>query len=145
MPKQREKAIVTACLIYLNSRNRCRAVKRHGTAYGTTGEPDIDAVYRSFALKLEVKKKGQDPTLLQQHRIRQWRDAGCVAVVVTSADDCACLLSLLDIALGSQRGFVNLGEQIAEAYERRVLAAASLTPADALRRAGPLLAKRTKL
>ncbi len=56
-----------------------RARKVHGGAYGTGGEPDIDAVLFGRSLKVEVKTPGNKPTDRQAAVIRQWADAGATA------------------------------------------------------------------
>lgn len=82
-----EKSIVNAILRYLNGLDRCYAHKVHGGAYGVAGQPDIDACLNGRALKIEVKRPGQDATPIQRVCIDRWRAAGAVSFVAHSVDE----------------------------------------------------------
>ncbi len=86
-----EGRIVRKILDYLNALPECRARKVHQDGY-QRGEPDIDAVYRGRALKLEVKVPGGKPTPLQAKRLDDWSRAGAITGVVTSVDDVRALV-----------------------------------------------------
>lgn len=74
-----EKYLVKEILDYLNGLDCCRAIKVHGGMYGNTGEPDIDCVYKGRSIKIEVKRKGNKPTKIQESIMRKWKEAGCLA------------------------------------------------------------------
>lgn len=88
-----EKAIVKAILAYLNGLPGCLARKRWGGGMGAAGDPDIDACLRGRSLQLEVKRRGEKPTLLQVKRLGEWRKAGAIAGVVVSVDEVKDLLA----------------------------------------------------
>lgn len=104
----RESTIVDRILKYLNGLPGCIARKRHGSAYGLKGEPDIyviisvmrwrESVPGQFTGKftsemvplhaeIEVKRPGKEPTLLQQKRLDQYRALGVPTLVATSLDE----------------------------------------------------------
>lgn len=58
-----------------------------GSAHLRKGTPDLLVVYHGRACLIEIKLPGKLPTLLQSRELREWRNAGAVAVVVTSADE----------------------------------------------------------
>jgi hypothetical protein len=82
-----ERAIVKAILAYLNSLPGCLARKRWGGGMGVAGDPDIDACVRGRSVQLEVKRPGEQPTILQSKRLEEWRRAGAVAGVVHSVGE----------------------------------------------------------
>ena len=61
-----ERAIVKAILAYLNGLPNCLARKRWGGGMGVAGDPDIDACIRGRSLQLEVKRSGEEATLLRK-------------------------------------------------------------------------------
>ena len=104
----RESSIVDGIMKYLNSLPGCIARKRHGSAYGIKGDPDIygvipvsrwkiydhpsgltsyvtDSVAQHF--EVEVKRPGKEPTILQQARLKEWASACVPVLVATSVDD----------------------------------------------------------
>lgn len=82
-----EAAIVKSILRALNALPSTRAVKRHGSAMGRRGTPDIDGCYNGLAFYLEVKRPGKTPTPLQAYELRQWAAAGAITACVTSAQE----------------------------------------------------------
>lgn len=92
-----EGRITKKILDYLNGRERTTAHKVHGSQY-STGEPDIDAVSRGRAVKLEVKVPGTEASIrkrttpLQRLRLRQYLDAGAIAAVVTSVEEVQAII-----------------------------------------------------
>jgi len=85
--------------------------KTHGSPWTRKGRPDLMVIVPAFSqlltavtadkLKgvvklcfLEVKQPGELPTLLQQHRIKELREAGAIAEVVTSWEEARKVLGL---------------------------------------------------
>jgi hypothetical protein len=72
---------------------RIYAEKRHGSVYGTAGQPDIDIVvpvdYQAYPVlvKVEAKQRGKKPDPRQQSQIRRLRRAGVVVIAVTTLDE----------------------------------------------------------
>lgn len=101
----RESTIVDRILKYLNGLPGCIARKRHGSAYGLKGEPDIygvisvqrytyndvDGEYLEaptpLHFEVEVKRPGKEPTTLQAQRLAQWSTIGVPTLVATSLDE----------------------------------------------------------
>jgi hypothetical protein len=86
MDTSRESAIVHSILKYIKSLPRCYAEKTNGNSF-KSGQPDVDAVLAGRAVKLEVKRPGQEATPLQKRILEKWALAGCVTGVVTSVED----------------------------------------------------------
>jgi len=87
-----ERAIVKAILAYLNGLPGCLARKRWGGGMGVAGDPDIDACLDGRSVQLEVKRPGEQPTVLQAKRLEEWRRAGAVVGVVHSVAEVRALL-----------------------------------------------------
>lgn len=51
------------------------------------GTPDLLVCLGGLFLAIEVKQPGKSPSKIQEHRIRQIKDAGGVAFVATSVTD----------------------------------------------------------
>ena len=96
MRKMLETEITNKILKYLNDLDCCEARKQHGGPYAQRGEPDIDCVYRSVSLKLEVKTEKGKVSKLQTSRIEKWRKAGAVACVVRSVEDASRMIEFID-------------------------------------------------
>ena len=90
-----EKQIVNEILKYLNSVDKCRAVKIHGGMYGNAGEPDIDCVYKGRAIKIEVKRKGNKPSKIQEIVLDQWSRAGALSAWVTDVEQVKMIIQSL--------------------------------------------------
>ena len=69
--------------------------KRHGSAFGVQGDPDIHGVWRGVAFEIELKQPGQDPTPLQQARLKEWSAAGATVGVVHSTAELDTFLDRL--------------------------------------------------
>jgi hypothetical protein len=61
--------------------------KRHGTVTGVAGDPDIYGLFKGIHFEIELKRAGENPTKLQDHRMGEWGRAGAVTAVVRSLDD----------------------------------------------------------
>ena len=90
-----ESKVVREILGWLNGLEGARARKVHPSRYAGAGEPDVDAVVRGRAVKLEVKAPGasRGATALQLKRLREWASAGAVTGVVRSVGDVRELLA----------------------------------------------------
>jgi hypothetical protein len=58
--------------------------KRHGTAFGVAGDPDLYGSWAGVPWQIELKRPGQSPTELQQARLREWSASGTWTGVVNS-------------------------------------------------------------
>ena len=86
--KPDESVVVRKILKYLNSLDRCRARKVHGSIY-SGGEPDIDCCLNGRSIKIEVKKPGEKvgEKGLQKKILQEWSEAGAVSFWVTSVEE----------------------------------------------------------
>ena len=87
MTGPREKSIVKAILRALNATPGCFAEKRHGTAFGHAGAPDIAGVYLGRAFYLEVKRPGEAATKIQIIQLARRGAAGAIVAVVHSVQE----------------------------------------------------------
>lgn len=71
--------------------------KRHGTAMGVSGDPDLYGSINGRHFEIEVKRP-DDPssqaTKLQLERLREWKLAGAIAGIARSVDDALEILGL---------------------------------------------------
>jgi len=88
-----EKAIVGKILRFLNALPGCVARKRWGGGMGVAGDPDITGCLCGHHLEFEVKRPGEQPTVLQAKRLEEWRQAGAVVAVVTSVEEVRSILA----------------------------------------------------
>ena len=79
------------------------AQKIHGSAFQTTGLPDILGCYMGQFFGLEVKLPGKESTLtrIQGATLKSIRDAGGHADLVTSVEDAISILERIGIELGA--------------------------------------------
>lgn len=63
------------------------AIKIHGNQYQMAGIPDVLCLKAGRAYWIEFKRPGEEPTKLQNHRMRQLQEAGCPTTVARSAGD----------------------------------------------------------
>jgi len=82
-----ENVIVQKILQFLNELPGCVARKRWGGGMGVAGDPDITGCLDGRHLEFEVKRSGQQPTVLQSRWREEWREAGAVVAVVSSVED----------------------------------------------------------
>lgn len=71
------------------------AVKFHGNAFTMSGVPDVLLIRNGRAVWLECKRPGEEPTKIQNHRMRELASAGCPVTVVTSAAEAKAFLETL--------------------------------------------------
>lgn len=82
-----ESALTRKILKDLNAAEGVCAVKHHGGAFSTAGEPDIYGSCAGRAFLIEVKVGRNMPTKIQRARMRQWARAGANVGVARSVTD----------------------------------------------------------
>ncbi len=90
----RESALVAAIIAALRDIPGCAVRKRHGTAWGFAGDPDLYGSINGRHFELEVKRRGEEATRLQLLRINEWRGAGAISEVVYSVEQALALLGI---------------------------------------------------
>jgi hypothetical protein len=88
----REAPIVDRCLAYLRRLSYSRWEKRHGSAYGRVGQPDIFGCYHGQHVEIEIKRLGEKPTERQDFERAQWRAARALVGWATSPQGCRWIL-----------------------------------------------------
>jgi rubrerythrin len=71
--------------------------KRHGTAMGVAGDPDLYGTIRGQHFEIEVKRPGDASsqlTKLQTERLLEWTIAGAITGVARSAHEALVILGL---------------------------------------------------
>ena len=94
-----EKAVVARIMAALKKIPGVVVRKRHGTAMGVAGDPDLYGSIRGRHFEIEVKRPGDPgsiPTELQTRRIEEWRDAGAMVGIARSVEDA---LAILDVSV----------------------------------------------
>lgn len=90
-----EKAVVARIMGELKARPGVVVRKRHGTAMGVAGDPDLYGAIGGRHFEIEVKRPN-DPssrlTRLQAQRLREWEIAGAIVGVARSIDDALQIL-----------------------------------------------------
>jgi Holliday junction resolvase len=72
------------------------AMKTHGSAFSVVGLPDVLVIKNGRAAWMEVKRPGEEPTRIQEHRHRELSGFGCPVAVVCSAGDAKEFLEAID-------------------------------------------------
>lgn len=62
-------------------------MKNHGSQFSVAGLPDVLCIKAGRAVWLEAKRPGEEPTRIQEHRMRELISHGCPVAVVRSAGD----------------------------------------------------------
>ena len=95
-----ETSITKAILSWLREQGYY-AIKVHGGPSQEAGVPDILACapYRGLFVGIEVKVPGGKASLLQLHHITQIANAGGIAFVTDSLEDCRAQLALWEVDL----------------------------------------------
>lgn len=88
----REAAIVSQIARLIREIPGAVVRKRHGTAWGMSGDPDLYGCVSGRHFEIEVKRPGCRPTLLQEQRLAEWRAAGALAGVATSVEEALAIL-----------------------------------------------------
>lgn len=81
-----EKTIVAKVIAVAKARGWW-AMKNHGSGYSVAGLPDVLVIKDGRAAWMEAKRPGEEPTRIQEHRMRELAKAGCPVAVVRSAGD----------------------------------------------------------
>jgi Holliday junction resolvase len=63
------------------------AIKMHGSQFSLAGLPDVLCIKDGRAYWIEFKRAGEEPTRLQQHRLRELIGHGCPSTVCRSVGD----------------------------------------------------------
>ncbi len=92
-----EKAVVHRIMAVLRTVPGLVVRKRHGTAMGLAGDPDLYGTFNGVHFELEVKRPN-DPsshlTRLQTQRIEDWKRGGAIVGVVRTVAEATELLGL---------------------------------------------------
>jgi len=99
-PAGRESALVAAIVEKLRATPGLVVRKRHGTAWGIAGDPDLTGCCLGRHFELEVKTPAGALTRLQEARLAQWARVGAITAVVRSVSEA---LAALGIEEGAQR------------------------------------------
>ncbi|MBI1955898.1 MAG: hypothetical protein HYS38_05845 [Acidobacteria bacterium] len=70
----------------------CVVRKRHGTAWGVSGDPDLYGSINGHHFEIEVKRRGQEPTPLQHARLAEWRRGGALVGVAHSVEEALAII-----------------------------------------------------
>ena len=90
----RESSLVSEIIRALRSMPGVVVRKRHGSAWGVAGDPDLYGAVNGRHFEIEVKRPGGDaPTPLQAARLRQWTAARALAGVARSVEDALRIVS----------------------------------------------------
>jgi hypothetical protein len=88
----REAPVVDRCLKYLRRLSGSRWEKRHGTAMGRVGQPDIFGCYHGQHVEIEIKRRGEKPTERQEFEHARWRAARAIVGWATTPAECRWIL-----------------------------------------------------
>ena len=83
----REAALVAEILRALRALPGVIVRKRHGSAWGVAGDPDLYGSIQGRHFEIEVKRPGDRPTALQEARMKQWAATGALAGVARSVEE----------------------------------------------------------
>lgn len=96
-PATLERYVVVRIMKALKARPGVVVRKRHGTAMGVAGDPDLYGTIAGKHFEIEVKRPNDphsQPTELQHQRLREWEAAGAITGVARSVDDALVILGL---------------------------------------------------
>lgn len=88
----RESSIVTAILRALRALPGVVVRKRHGTAMGVAGDPDLYGSICGRHFEIEVKRPDATPTELQQARLRDWERSGALVGVARNVEEALAIV-----------------------------------------------------
>jgi hypothetical protein len=91
-----EKNIVSLIVKALRTQPGLIVRKRHGTAMGVAGDPDLYGSLNGRHFEIEVKRPESPSQLtkLQSQRLSEWEMAGAITGVARSVDDALEILGL---------------------------------------------------
>jgi hypothetical protein len=90
-----EKSIVGSIVKALKAQPGVVVRKRHGTAMGVAGAPDLYGTIGGRHFEIEVKRPGSQLTELQAQRLREWAHAGAITGVAHTVEDALRILGLV--------------------------------------------------
>jgi hypothetical protein len=94
-----EKTVVAQIMGDLKARPGIVVRKRHGTAMGVAGDPDLYGTVDGRHFEIEVKRP-DDPssrlTKLQAQRLLEWEVAGALVGIARGVDDALQILGLAE-------------------------------------------------
>jgi hypothetical protein len=83
----REAALVAEIVRALRALPGVIVRKRHGSAWGVAGDPDLYGSISGRHFEIEVKRPGDRLTALQEARMKQWAATGALAGAARSVED----------------------------------------------------------
>lgn len=91
-----EKYVVSRIVRALKDRPGVVIRKRHGTAMGVAGDPDLYGSIGGRHFEIEVKRPdgASQPTELQCQRLREWGQSGAITGVARSVEDALRILGI---------------------------------------------------
>jgi hypothetical protein len=91
-----EKHVVARIVQALKAQEGVVVRKRHGTALGVAGDPDLYGSIAGRHFEIEVKRPGGAGRLteLQRQRLREWKDTGALAGVASCVADAMQILGI---------------------------------------------------
>lgn len=89
-----EKSIVGSIVKAVKARPGVVIRKRHGTAMGVAGDPDLYGTIGGRHFEIEVKRPGSQLTKLQAQRLREWAQAGAITGVAHTVEDALRILGI---------------------------------------------------
>lgn len=90
----RESSIVASIIRCLRDIPGITIRKRHGTAWGVAGDPDLYGSLRGRHFEIEVKTQQGNLTVLQQRRLKEWAEGGALAGIARSVADARRILGI---------------------------------------------------
>jgi hypothetical protein len=92
-----EKAVVKSIMAALKTIPCLIVRKRHGTAMGVAGDPDLYGSHNGRHFEIEVKRPddpNSQPSTLQLQRLHEWKLAGAITGVARSREEALVILGL---------------------------------------------------
>jgi DNA-directed RNA polymerase subunit RPC12/RpoP len=93
-----EKAVAARIMKTLRGYPHVVVRKRHGTAMGFAGDPDLYGSINGRHFEIEVKRPGDpssQPTKLQEQRLQEWAAGGAIVGVARCVVDALQILGLV--------------------------------------------------
>jgi hypothetical protein len=103
-----EKAVVARIMKTLKGNPHVVVRKRHGTAMGVAGDPDLYGTIRGRHFEIEVKRPNDpssQPTELQTQKLLEWKRGGAITGVARSVDDVLIILGLAKLEAQADNTF----------------------------------------
>ncbi len=64
-----------------------KVIKTNGSPFMEKGTPDLIGCYNGRMFVIETKLSGNTTTVIQQRRLKEWENAGAIALVATYPQD----------------------------------------------------------